>query len=51
MRGAGDIPLEDHWRAITKPENFRCAKQILDVANAVRAQGDGMAQVRGTSVG
>ena len=29
MRGAGDIQLEDHWRAITKPENFRCAKQIL----------------------
>lgn len=47
MRGAGDIPLEDHWRAITKPENFRCAKQILDVANAVRSQGDGMEQVRG----
>ncbi|HBN9510707.1 AAA family ATPase [Pseudomonas aeruginosa] len=47
MRGAGDIQLEDHWRAITKPENFRCAKQILDVANAVRAQGDGMEQVRG----
>lgn len=47
MRGAGDIPLEDHWQAITKPENFRCAKQILDVANAVRAQGDGMKQVRG----
>ena len=47
MRGAGDIPLEDHWRAITKPENFRCAKQILDVANAIRAQGDGMEQVRG----
>lgn len=47
MRGAGDIPLEDHWRSITKPENFRCAKKILDVANAVRAQGDGMEQVRG----
>lgn len=47
MRGAGDISLEDHWRFITKPENFRCAKQILDVANAVRAQGDGMEQVRG----
>lgn len=47
MRSTGDIPLEGHWRAITKPENFRCARQILDVANAVRAQGDGMAQVRG----
>ncbi|WP_321794749.1 UvrD-helicase domain-containing protein [Caballeronia sp. J97] len=47
MRGAGDIPRADHWRAITKQENFRCARQILDVANAVRAQGDGMEQVRG----
>ncbi|ARP85308.1 UvrD-helicase domain-containing protein [Bordetella genomosp. 9] len=47
MRGVGDIHLEDHWRSITKPENFRCAKQILDVANAVRAQGDGMEQIRG----
>jgi DNA helicase-2/ATP-dependent DNA helicase PcrA len=47
MRGTGDIPRADHWRAINKPENFRCARQILDVANAVRAQGDGMAQVRG----
>ena len=46
-RGTGDIAREDHWRAITKPENFRCAKQILDVANAVRAQGDGLQQVHG----
>lgn len=47
MRGGGEIPREYHWRAITKSENFRSAKQILDVANAVRAQGDGMQQVRG----
>lgn len=47
MRGAGEIQHEEHWRVITKPENFRCAKQILDIANAVRAQADGMRQVRG----
>lgn len=47
MRGTGDIPLEPHWKAITKPENFRSAKRILDVANAIRAQGDGMEQIRG----
>lgn len=47
MRGSGEIPLGEDWQAITKPENFRCAKQILDVANAIRAQGDGMEQIRG----
>jgi DNA helicase-2/ATP-dependent DNA helicase PcrA len=47
MRGIGDIALEDHWRSITKPENFRCAQRILAVANAVRAKGDGLMQVRG----
>lgn len=47
MRGVGDIAREDNWRAITKPENFRCAQKILDVANAVRAKGDGLEQVRG----
>jgi DNA helicase-2/ATP-dependent DNA helicase PcrA len=47
MRGSGEIPLGEDWQAITKPENFRSAKQILDVANAIRAQGDGMEQIRG----
>lgn len=47
MRGVGDIVLEDNWRSITKPENFRCAQKILDVANAIRAKGDGLKQVRG----
>lgn len=47
VRGAGDIPREEHWRTITKHENFRCAKRILDVANALRAHGDGLEQLRG----
>lgn len=47
LRGSGQIQLEDGWKAITKPENFRCAQNILHVANAIRAQGDGLKQERG----
>lgn len=47
MRGVGDISLEENWKAITKPENFRSATSILKVANAIRAKGDGLVQVRG----
>lgn len=47
LRGSGSIGLEDGWRGITKPENFRCAQSILHVANAIRAQGDGLKQERG----
>jgi DNA helicase-2/ATP-dependent DNA helicase PcrA len=47
LRGAGKIALNDAWRPITKPENFRCAQSILHVANAIRKEGDGMRQVRG----
>ena len=47
LRGAGSIELEDAWKGITKPENFRCAQKILHVANAIRAQGDGLKQERG----
>ncbi len=47
LRGAGSIGLENGWKGITKPENFRCARSILHVANAIRSQGDGLKQVRG----
>lgn len=47
LRGVGDILLEENWRSITKPENFRSAQSILKVANAIRAKGDGLEQVRG----
>jgi DNA helicase-2/ATP-dependent DNA helicase PcrA len=47
LRGAGKIGLEQGWKAITKPENFRCAQSILRVANAIRKEGDGLQQVRG----
>jgi DNA helicase-2/ATP-dependent DNA helicase PcrA len=47
LRGAGKIGIEEGWKAITKPENFRSAQSILRVANAIRKEGDGLQQVRG----
>lgn len=47
LRGAGSIELGDAWKGITKPENFRCAQKILHIANAIRAQSDGLKQERG----
>jgi DNA helicase-2/ATP-dependent DNA helicase PcrA len=47
MSGAGVIALEDAWRSITKPENFRCPKSVLTVANAIRRNGDALVQTRG----
>ena len=45
--GIGAITAEAGWRAITKPENFRCPASVLRVANAIRRDGDGLAQTRG----
>ena len=48
--GAGPIELGNGWHEITKPENFRCPKRVLDVANQIRAGGDGLQQVRGRMI-
>ncbi len=48
--GAGAIALDDGWADITKPENFRCPTSVLEVINAIRAPGDGLAQIRGRTV-
>ena len=45
--GAGAITLSEGWAEITKPENFRCPTSVLEVINAIRAEGDGLRQVRG----
>lgn len=45
--GAGAIPPGVGWANITKPENFRCPRRVLDVVNAIRAEGDGLVQTRG----
>ncbi|CAD7731429.1 ATP-dependent DNA helicase Rep [Xanthomonas hydrangeae] len=47
MGGAGPIELGEDWSEITKPENFRCPRAVLDVINAIRAEGDGLEQTRG----
>ena len=48
--GAGPIELGNGWYKITKPENFRCPKRVLDVANRIRAEDDGLQQVRGRMI-
>ena len=48
--GAGAIALSAGWADITKPENFRCPTSVLRVINAIRAPGDGLAQIRGRKV-
>jgi DNA helicase-2/ATP-dependent DNA helicase PcrA len=47
LTGIGAIPEGRNWASITKPENFRCPTSVLDVANAIRRDGDGLEQTRG----
>jgi DNA helicase-2/ATP-dependent DNA helicase PcrA len=48
--GAGPIALGDGWQEITKPENFRCPTSVLAVVNRIRAEDDGLQQIRGRTV-
>lgn len=50
MTGVGDIGLEDNWRVIEKPENFRCPISVLNVINRIRAEADGLDQTRGRMI-
>lgn len=45
--GAGNIETESGWVRIEKPENFRSPSQVLEVVNKIRADGDGINQIRG----
>jgi DNA helicase II / ATP-dependent DNA helicase PcrA len=49
--GIGAIPLAPNWANITKPENFRCPANVLNVANAIRRDADGLVQTRGRMTG
>ncbi|TCC21664.1 UvrD-helicase domain-containing protein [Kribbella sindirgiensis] len=49
LQGAGDIVLEPDWREVEKPENFRSPRQVLQVINAIRADGDRLVQRSGLS--
>ncbi|MGD0088313.1 MAG: UvrD-helicase domain-containing protein [Planctomycetota bacterium] len=51
MTGIGTIPTGPNWVNITKPENFRCPVSVLNVANAIRRDGDGLVQTRGRMIG
>ncbi|NDW06487.1 UvrD-helicase domain-containing protein [Jiella sp. 40Bstr34] len=45
--GIGTVPKPDDWRAIPKPENFRSPTSILNLANAIRRDGDDLVQIGG----
>ena len=48
--GAGAIALGEGWNQITKPENFRCPTSVLSVINRIRAEDDGLVQIRGRTI-
>jgi DNA helicase-2/ATP-dependent DNA helicase PcrA len=49
--GIGEIPPNPDWQHITKPENFRCPATVLEVANAIRRDGDRLVQTGGRMTG
>jgi len=51
LTGIGEIPMGSDWAKITKPENFRCPTTVLNVANTIRRDGDGLFQTRGRMLG
>ncbi len=50
MTGVGNISLEENWKVIEKPENFRCPISVLNVINNIRAEADGLEQTRGRMI-
>lgn len=50
LTGVGPIELGPHWVQITKPENFRCPQSVLAVVNNIRAENDGLRQIRGRTI-
>lgn len=51
MTGIGEILPSPGWATITKVENFRCPTAVLNVANAIRRDGDGLVQTCGRMEG
>ncbi|MCG7981430.1 MAG: UvrD-helicase domain-containing protein [Candidatus Thiodiazotropha lotti] len=47
MQGAGSIPIEEGWEKYEKQENYRCPQSVLRVINRIRAEDDGLEQIRG----
>lgn len=51
LTGAGAISMEEGWREISKPENFRCPTSVLTVINRIRAEDDRLIQASGDRIG
>ena len=49
--GTGLVEAEPGWADIPKPENFRCSTKVLNLANAIRRDGDDLVQVSGQRLG
>ncbi|KFF32235.1 UvrD-helicase domain-containing protein [Pseudomonas paraeruginosa] len=49
--GSGLVDPEPTWADIPKPENFRCSTKVLNLANAIRRDGDDLVQVQGQRLG
>lgn len=51
VSGTGLVELEATWMDIPKPENFRCSTKVLNLANAIRRDGDDLVQELGQRLG
>lgn len=49
--GSGLVEAAPNWADIPKPENFRCSTKVLNLANAIRRDGDDLVQVPGQRLG
>jgi DNA helicase II / ATP-dependent DNA helicase PcrA len=49
--GTGQVERHPNWADIPKPENFRCSTKILNLANAIRRDGDDLVQTPGQRLG
>ncbi|RLK57654.1 MULTISPECIES: UvrD-helicase domain-containing protein [Pseudomonadota] len=49
--GTGLVEAAPNWADIPKPENFRCSTKVLNLANAIRRDGDDLVQVPGQRLG
>ncbi|MDP5143828.1 AAA family ATPase [Rheinheimera baltica] len=49
--GTGQVEAEPTWADIPKPENFRCSTKVLNLANAIRRDGDDLVQIPGKRLG
>ncbi|MCD4483936.1 AAA family ATPase [Chromobacterium vaccinii] len=49
--GTGLVEAAPNWADIPKSENFRCSTKVLNLANAIRRNGDDLVQVPGQRLG